>query len=206
MRVKAGFGKVLIKPLDDTSIIKVDGHELYIDTSFQKEKHTITYGEIVSVTDQIDDELRTEIEAKVGDIVYSHYLAIFNAIRDDKYYVEDGQFYYPVNYESLYCVKRANETICLNGYILVKPIKKYEEEKIGSVFLPDSMLQQEKASRGIVVSVGNPPRGRGSAPCESGQEIIFRKSSSVKIQHPMHNTFGEEVYRMKADSVLAIID
>lgn len=204
MKVKAGYGKVIVKPLEDTSIVKVGDNEFYIDTSYQKEKHTITCGEVVSVTHQIDESLKTCIEVQVGDIVFMHYLSLFNAIRDDKYYVDNEQVYYPVNYESLYCLKRNNETICLNGYILVKPINKYEEEKIGDVFLPDSCIRQERASRGIVSYIGNPLKGEVNS-CMIGEEIIFRKSSSVRMQYHLHNTFGEEVYRMKSDSILATV-
>lgn len=204
MKVKAGYGNVLIRPLQDTSIVKVLGNEVYIDTSFQKEKHTITCGEIVSVPTQIDESLRTDIETKVGDIAFFHYLSVFNAIRDDKYFIENEQICYPVNYESLYCAKRTGQVICLNGYIFVKPMAKYEHDKIGDVFLPDSMMKQEMASRGVVSYTGTPLKG-DKVLCNSGEEIIFRKSSSVKMQYHLHNTFGEELYRMKNDSVLAII-
>ncbi len=202
--VKAGYGKVLVKPVGDTSMVIVHGKEVYIDTSFQPEKHTITCGEVVSVSDRIDDSLQTDIEVKVGDIVFCHYLSLFNAIRDDKYIVMDGNIHYPINYGSLYCAKRNGEVICLNGYILVKPIKRYNEEKIGNVYLPDSMLKQETASRGIVSYIGNPLRGETNY-CKVGEEVIFRKSSSVKMQYHLHSTFGEEVYRMKSDSILATI-
>lgn len=204
MHIRAGYNQVLIKPLQDNSVIKMGGGEIFIDSSFQKEKHTVTCGEIVSIPEQIDDSLRTEIVVKVGDMAFFHYLSTFNAIREERYYTDNGQVYYAVNYESLYCVKRGEEVICLNGYTLVRPIKKHGADTIGAVYIPEARMKEEVASRGVVAYAGTPLKGQKQL-CNIGDEIVFRKSSSVKIQAPFHDSFGEELYRMKNGSILAII-
>ena len=204
MNIQAGYGKVIIRIIGKNDVIKTGENSLYIDTTFRKEQHAITCGEVVSVSDQIDESIRTNIEVRVGDIVFFHYLSILNCIRDDKYFMYEEEVYYPVNYESLYCAKRGEQVISLNGYILVRPILKNTEEVVNGVYLPESMMKQERASTGIVAHVGTPLIGAHSL-CKHGDEIIFRKSSSVPFQHELHNSFGEKLYRMKNDSILAIV-
>ena len=213
--VKAGYGTILVKPLKENNYVKVGDSKVYIDTTFQKEKHAVTCGEVVSVCDVLPEELRTDIEVKVGDIVYFHYLCTLNAVRDNKYLVCKGTPYYSVPYESLYVAKRESQVIlgkntqivCLNGFVLVKPQMKYASNKIGKVLLPDSMMKEEKISRGEVAFIGTPLKG-DKALVKRGDSIIFRKSSSVPLQYGLHASFDgdSKYYRMKNESILAVDD
>lgn len=203
--VKAGHGTLIIKPIKENNYIEKGNVKLYLDTTFQKEKHTITYGEVISVCNTIDESLKTTIEVKKGDIVFFHYLAVLNSIRDKKYLICDNNFYYSVPYSSLYVAKRTEDVICLNGYNLISPIKKHTEDRIGKVLLPNCMLIEDQVSRGRIAFIGNPLTGEKSL-ASIGDNIIFRKSSSVPIQYDLHSSFdGENVYyRMKNDSILAV--
>jgi co-chaperonin GroES (HSP10) len=206
MQARATYNKVLVTPLQDNSIIKLSGVDVYLDTTFQKEKHAITCGRVVSVPTQIDDTLNTDIEIKVGDVVFFHYLSVINALKDDRYFIEmsSKEIIYPVLYESLYCARRDNAIIPLNGYILVAPILKHKEEKIGNIFLPETMLKQEVVSRGVVAYHGKPRRNEKQL-CGVGDTVLFRKSSAVPIQYDLHDSVGEKLYRMKSDSIMGII-
>jgi len=227
-KVKAGRGTVLITPLKENDYVFVGGAKVYVDTSFHKERHSITCGRVISVCDQIDESLRTTIEVQPGDVVFFHYLSVMNAIRDKKLLECDGRKYYSVPYESLYVAKRTiNLThgtlsekrfeiykegaleqmeiiVCLNGFLLVTPKKEHIEDNIGGILLPECMLSKEQVSRGVVAYVGSPLSGEPEV-VRRGDEIIFRKSSSVALQYDLHASFDgtNKFYRMKRESVLA---
>jgi len=203
--VRSGYGNVIIKPLKDNNHVKVGGTSIFLDTSFQKEKHAITCGEVVSVTSQIDESLHTDIEVQIGDIVFFHYLCVINAIRDDKYFIRDRQPYYPVNYESLYVAKRGDKVICLNGFMLVSPIMKYEDQKIGNVWVPDSMLKEEALCRGMIAFMGNPLKGQKQL-ASVGDAVLFRKYNQVPLQYGLHASFDgdRKYYRMRMDNIMGV--
>lgn len=201
-KVKAGRGTILITPLKENDYVLMDGTKIYVDTSFNKEKHSITSGIAVSVCDVIDDSLRTTIEVIPGDIVLFHYLAVMNAVRDQKFFECDGRKYYSIPYDSLYVVKREDQIICLNGFILVTPKMEHSQDKIGQIFLPDSMISKEQVSRGTVAFLGNPLAGEQEV-VEPGDEIIFRKSSNVPLEYELHQALKKKYFRMKRDSILA---
>jgi len=220
-KVKAGRGTVLITPLKENDYVFVGGAKVYVDTSFHKEKHSITCGRVISVCDQIDDSLRTTIEVQPGDVVFFHYLSVMNAIRDKKFLECDGRKYYSVPYESLYVAKRTiqcwyppfvsgalsrleERIICLNGFILVTPKQEHTEDNIDGILLPECMLSKEQVSRGVVAYTGIPLSGEPEV-VKPGDEIIFRKSSSVPLQYDLHASFDgtNKFYRMKRESVLA---
>jgi co-chaperonin GroES (HSP10) len=204
MQARATYNKVLVTPLQDNSIIKLSGVDVFLDTTFQKEKHAITCGRVVSIPTQIDDNLKTDIEVQVGDVVFFHYLSVINSLKDDRYFIDGESVIYPVLYESLYCLMRNDSVIPLNGYILVAPISKHKEEKIGNIFLPESMLKEEVISKGIVRYIGKPLKGERQL-CNAGDMVAFRKSSAVPIQYTLHDSVGEKLFRMKNDSIMGVI-
>jgi len=203
--IRSGVNKVLIKPLKENDFIVKDGVVFYLDKSYQKEKHAITFGEIVANPPILEGHLKTTIETKVGDIVYFHYLAVINAIENKKFVETESGIIYSVSYDSLYCCKRGEEIICLNGYTLVKPKMVHEKDRIGNVFLPDSMMKKEHLGRGYVAYTGNPLKGEKRL-VNPGDEILYRKSSNVPIQYDLHASLegDNKFFRMKNDSILAI--
>ena len=190
--ILSGVNKVLIKPLKENDFIVKDGVVFYVNTSYQKEKHAISCGTIIS------NPLNkgSEIETREGDIVFFHYLSTLNAIKDKKFIQTDDGILYSVNYESLYCAKRGEEVICLNGFTLVKPLMVHKEDKIGDVYLPESMMQKEITGRGVVAHTG-------SRLVSKGDEILYRKTSNVPIEYPLHQQM-DRYFRMKDSSILAI--
>lgn len=188
--ILSGVNKVLIKPLKENDFIVKDGVVFYVNTSYQKEKHAITCGVVVS------NPLNTGAETKEGDIVFFHYLSTLNAIKDKKFIQTEDGILYSVNYESLYCAKHGEKIICLNGFTLVKPLMVYKEDKIGEVYLPESMMQKEITGRGVVAHTS-------SKLVKEGDEILYRKTSNVPIEYPLHQQM-ERYFRMKDTSILAI--
>ena len=189
--VKTGHGKILVRPLKENTSIVIGGHTFFINTTYRPEAHSVSAGEVIS-------SYHPEIQC--GDVAVFHYLSTLNAIRDKRYLTKGKEIYYSVAEESVYMVRRGQAIIPVNGYMLVSPLKQYELDKIGKIYLPENFSKKEKASRGIVKYLGS-----GAHLANVGDEIIFRKTSSVPIQYELHQILPEKLFRMKSDSVLAIV-
>jgi hypothetical protein len=119
---------VLLKISSNNKNIKLDGGKvLYLDTSFQKEKHSDVVCEVMQVPDRLYFELSDEqhpktgdflkmdgsmdwdcdMELKVGDEVIVHYMAYVIAFGDNKKaFIEDGVEYFLCPYDMIYLAKR----------------------------------------------------------------------------------------------------
>jgi co-chaperonin GroES (HSP10) len=184
-----------------------DDLQIQIDTTFEPEKHSATYGDVVAVCEGLDDDLQTEMEVKVGDRVFFHYLCIMNCIRDKKYVVSGGVPYFMVSYGSMFVAKRKEEVVPINGYLLVEPISDGVEEMIDGIYVPESMQNRNHKNMGVVRYVGTPLIGE-KVLAKRGDKIYFTKAANVPLQYELHNSFdgNKTYYRMKNDNVLAILN
>lgn len=184
-----------------------DDMTIEVDTTFEPEKHSATYGDVVSVCDGLDDHLGTEMEVKVGDRIFFHYLCILNCIRDRKFVVCDDVPYFMVSYGSTYVSKRNEEVIPLNGYLLVEPVSDGVEERVDGLYMPASMLNNNHKTSGIVKHVGKPLIGEKNL-AKPGDRIVFTKAANVPLQYELHNNFSgnQTFYRMRNENVLAILN
>jgi len=89
----------------------------------------------------------------------------------------------------------------LHDRVLVRRIE--EDEKIGSIIIPDSA--KEKPSQGEIISVGNGTKAEdGSVTAldvKAGDKILFGKWSGTEVK-----VDGEDLLIMKESDVLGIID
>jgi hypothetical protein len=88
----------------------------------------------------------TEMELQVGDVVWTDIMETSNAIT----LVCEGKMYKLLPYQDLYCAKREDKVIMLNGYILCEQVKKkaISELDVTSCDLIDP-------TKGIVAYLGN---------------------------------------------------
>ena len=102
MNPKQTFGNYILIRLDrDNDFIKLEnGSTLYIDTSFEPEKHATVIGEVFGIPKKltytgkpnIGMPWKTPLQIKIGDKVIVHYLAIVNAFRKEAYKaIVDGE-------------------------------------------------------------------------------------------------------------------
>jgi len=107
---------------------------------------------------------KTKKKVKYDDICWINYYPIVRAEdeHDETVIVYSGKKkYYLIHYSEIYCVKRKDDVIMLNGWILVQPIKSEKilrEEslkKLGIVF-PTQPKEQSLDKYGIVKYIGEP--------------------------------------------------
>jgi len=182
-------------------------------------------------TDELDEELGTEMDVEAGDIIYFHYLAISNCIRDKKYVICKGIPYFVVSYLSLFCTKRkvaikvelkskeildiySNtgnlvstatlplETIIpLNNFVMVEPLEVAQEEKNEWGFYLPQKATASNKNIGIVRYIN--PKVKNLV--EVGDKIFFAKNSWAPLQYDLHNSVegNKTFYRMTNDTILA---
>jgi co-chaperonin GroES (HSP10) len=127
MQVKPLNNFVLLKVKSNNSNIRLEGGQIiYLDTSYQKEKHSNVVCQVVQVPDRLvyglsseEDKYgrlmpkensmdwKTEQELIVGDEVIIHYMGYVNAFGDDKRaFTLDGEEYFFCPYDFIYLAKR----------------------------------------------------------------------------------------------------
>ncbi|MEO0879791.1 MAG: co-chaperone GroES [Pseudomonadota bacterium] len=89
----------------------------------------------------------------------------------------------------------------LHDRVLVRRLD--EDEKVGSIIIPDSA--KEKPSQGEVVAVGSGARGDDNEivpmDVKAGDKILFGKWSGTEVKID-----GEDLLIMKESDVLGIVD
>lgn len=86
----------------------------------------------------------------------------------------------------------------LDARVLVEPIE--EEEKVGSIVIPDTA--KEKPMKGVIIAVGNDMEHEGKLPLKDlvkvGDKVIFSKYSGDEIKIE-----GKKYLLISRDSLLA---
>lgn len=203
---------VLIKPDRNFGSIKCGEKELYIDTTNEPGKHTVTSGTVVAICDKLifDRDVDwsrsclfdTDIEAKVGDRVIFHPMAFQTASALNK--IIDGN--YLIRYDDLFMAIRGEELIVLNGGVIAEAIE--EEIDFGGLIIPDTIKQKSKQVS-VVRYLGTPLRGYykpfeyGNGPDEEnmvqvGDKIVHSKYDAIELQNSLYQIFNKNVtyYRM----------
>ncbi len=200
-------GKVLIKPISDNDYIKISDEKgeikVWIDGSYEPEKHAITYGEVVLASEINEDYSKSEL--KKGDIIFFHYLCCMNAIADQKYIIHCNQLYYIVNTESVFVAKRDEQVIPLNGTVLVEAIDdSLPEKNEWGMEIPKAKRNKNHLNEGIVINAGNPLVGEEKT-CNEGDRIFWRTGASVPLQYSLFQTFSTKlVYQLKYEFVMGV--
>jgi len=160
-------------------------------------------------------EFDTEMEVQVGDEVMFRYMNRLSAVEDGEVLGRDilgEQGVIMVSYDELYLIKRGEDVIMLNGWILVEPIQYTKEEliELGGGF-KKFVKTDEKPGVGIVRVKGTPNKGyvegiEEGPDVEVGSEILFRHSLAVPIEYKYHKELNEgkhAFYRMQRKDILA---
>jgi hypothetical protein len=193
-------GTVIIKPGPENNHIKISSEDgemkVWIDPSYEPEKHATTFGEVV---------VSEEGEIQKGDTIFFHYLCCLNAIRDRKYVVCDGQMYYVVNCESCFVAKRGEQIIPLNGTILTEAIiENTSEVNEFGMSIPKAKRDKNSLNEGVVLHAGLPSPGEDIT-CSEGDVVFWRTGASVPLQYSLFSTFSDKlVYQLKYDFIMGV--
>lgn len=223
---------VLIKlDPDNESIKTASGFKLYIDTSFDPEKHIQVSGTVyglpskLTYTGEANNGMpwKTHIELSCGDKVIMYYLSIMNAFRPEiqKYFMEGEDKYVFVPYDKVF-VKYGDGWITpINGYCLIEPTEDpsitRERERMKAIGMELVSFREKTNTHvcfGIVRYMGEPVEeyvdpgisDRG-VDIKIGDTVILKKISDVPLQYDLHQKInsGKKLWKIQRRQVLATI-
>lgn len=199
--------------------IQLGKERIYIDSQFEKQKHSCVSGTVVKNPDKVRWEWTDkggkvtvsfkEPETQVGDEVLFHYLDYPQALSAGNL-VKDGDTFESailaaINYQKLYIAVRDGEVVALNGTIVVEP---YTEDVIKSklLFLPQQLQNKPTTKCGIVRYCAAPLRYEKDYDfIKPGVTVFFAEYDSVPLQYDMHQIIdkGKTLYRMNHEHIIA---
>lgn len=222
---------VLIKLDSDNSIIKTkSGIELYLDTSYEPEKHITITGEVVALPSKLyysglpnkGMPWKINMELQVGDKVFIYYLAVSNAFRKETFnaIVEDDARYVFIKYQSIFAAIRDGKLFPINGYILVEPSEDPDwlslKERLSKTGLSLAKLKtftNTDVNYGVVRYIGNPvleyvdKYSDDGVDIKVGDTVVTRRITDIPLEYEMHQKAdgGKKYWRLQRKSILAIL-
>lgn len=178
------------------------GFKLYLDTSFEKEKHACTSGWITELPEKLKypKGYKPVIEAEIGDEVIFNYLDMSNGAKKGN--LTEKGLYLP--YDFLYAVIRDGEVIPLNGWLIIEEATVPLPET--SLFIPD-VCKKKIETKGIIRYAGASIQADVNYDLKVGDTIAFAKHTSLPLQYEMHQLISPDrpLFRVRYEDVLAVI-
>jgi hypothetical protein len=232
MKAKQTLGNNVIIKLDpENKVIKTkSGLELFVDTSFEPEKHVVRIGTVEAMPDELiyhhgktGYPWKTKIELQVGDRVVMYFLAIQNCLRPERksYWKEGAAIRIAIKYHNIYAIIRDQNIIPINGYLFVEPLddpawldKKERFEKI-NLNLPDLRKPSNvDVSYGKIRYMGSPNEEYAdfyksdlNHDEEVGDAIVMKRIRDIPVEYEYHAKIdnGSKLYRIQRHDILAIL-
>jgi len=221
---------IFIKLDEANDSIKLkNGVNLYIDNSYEPEKHATVTGTVYGVPSHLkysgipnkDMPWDTPMEIKLGDKIICYYLSVINALKpeNERYVLEGKDRFIFISYEFIYAVIRDEKIIPVNGYCLIEPCEdpaitqeRERMEKLGMELVVLETRTNTHVIFGKVKYVGTPIReyveeehtdeGVDVSP---GDTVVIRKISDIPLQYELHSKLdgGARYYRVQRKNILA---
>ena len=215
---------VLVKPTRAHNELDMsNGEKLFIDPSFDKEKHAPTSGVVVNVPEKLyfgrnqsnTNEYDVDMELQVGDTIVFHFLTYQTCIDRKWFMVLDNELYLMVKYDCIFIARRKDKVIPINGWVVVEPLVETIETTIE---LPDHIKNKSSLTKGIVKYLGSPVRnyswdfdhkskyGADTDEIKVGDTVMFSAEDSIPLQYEMHAIIdkGTELYRMHRKDIFLL--
>lgn len=140
---------VLVKPYFDM------GKKVYIDESINTEFNGAVSGMVIKVPDfLVYESWETDMELKEGDDVLFSWMASQECEEYNKIIYYQGEKYYIMPYEQIYCGRRDDILFGINGGMVLEEFK-YDEDT-GVLETPDSLKDRKHTKKAKVVALANP--------------------------------------------------
>lgn len=230
MEVKQTIGNnVCIKLDPENEFIKTkSGIKLFIDTSFEPEKHIVRVGEVVQTPTTLIQKKgeipwNTDNEVQIGDRALLYFLAVQNCLAPEKkkYVREEKTIWIFIKYHNIYAVIRDEKIIPVNGYVLVEPVEDPEKIRIredakkkGIELVEFKELSKVDVVYGKIAYIGKPNRAYDS-PYKSdehynlnaGDNVIMKRITDIPVEYEYHAKIdgGRTLYRVQRHQILAKI-
>ena len=218
MNYKTTFGNNILIRLDRANdFVKLkNGTDLYIDTSYEPEKHTTVTGEVFGIPKKllytgipnIGMPWKTPMEVKIGDRVVVYYLSILNALgvynkdgqqKSMKAFVEGDDKYVLIEYQNIFAIIRDGVMMPINGYCLIEPMEDPEwtrtKKRITNAGLIPLKMKEKTNTHvvyGIVRYCGRPNEAYvdnhsdDGVAVNPGDIVIMKRISDLPLEYDLH--------------------
>ena len=231
MNHKLTFGNYVMIRLDkeNESIKLRNGFELYVDTTFDPEKHAVVTGEVVGLPGALKYTGKAnrgmpwdcEMELRFGDHVIFYYLSVMNCFKPEirRYIIEGEDKYVFISYEHIYCKYDIGLVVPINGYVLVEPCDnpEIEAEKkrmkdLGMELVVLNTQSNTNVSYGKVKYIGKPNRSYvdpmytdEGVDVMPGDIVVLKKINDIPLQYDLHAKIdgGAKYLRVQRRNILA---
>lgn len=223
-KLRAIGNYILVKPNFNTDKVKLkSGEELWIDTSYEREKHAATTGTVIRVPERLyfsynnggqSVDFDVDMELKEGDKVYFHYLSCLNALKDCRYVVYEDEYYLWIKYDSMYVGKRGEDIVMLNGWMLMEPIN-IDSFKSETLYVPETSKNTSSSKYARIKYFGKPVRNylrnknitEVNLKVEKGDVVMFDPHSDIPLQYDLHADLegSNKFFRMQRKDITGIL-
>lgn len=233
MKPKRTLNNFIFIKLDaeNTSIKLRNGADLFVDTTFDPEKHATVTGEVYGVPSHLQYTGKpnkgmpwlTDMEIRIGDKVIFYYLSVVNALNksNKRYLLEGNDRYVFISYEFIYAIVRDDKVIPINGYVLLEGVEdpaitaeRERMKKIGLAYVVTERRSNSHVTYGKVKYVSTPNREYVDADqsdegidVEVGDVVVIRKTNDIPLQYNLHQKVneGKPLLRVQRRSIFAKI-
>lgn len=222
---------VLIKLDQENNSVRLkSGLELFVDTTYEVEKHITITGEVMALPSKLYYSGRpnigmpweTEMELKVGDRVFMYYLSVANAFRKETFnaIVEEDARYVFIKYQYIFATIRNGELYPLNGYCLIEPsqdpdwlLLKAKLAKVGMEPVKLKDFSNTNVNYGIVRYLGKPIEeyvdkySDWKVDINPGDIVVTKRITDIPLEYDLHIKAkdGKKYWRCQRKHILAIL-
>jgi len=233
MEQKLTFGNNVLIKLDkeNDSIQLRNGFELFVDITFDPEKHATITGEVYGLPSRLQYTGKANIgmpwlidmEVRFGDKVIMYYLSVVNAFKPEnrKYILEGEDRYVFIPYDKIYAVFGEGFVRPINGYCLVELVddpfveeQKTRMKKIGLEAVLFNKKSNTNVTFGKVKYIGTPNReyvdensSDDGVDVKIGDIVVLRKTYDIPLEYGLHAKIEKEkgLLRVQRRNLLAKI-
>lgn len=212
--------RVLVKINSTKDVVDAgNGFKLKIDKQFSEEKHAPTTGIVHNVCKGlIEDKMpwhTTNILQPDDFVVFTYEAAIYclDPFKGRHIHDELGNQYLMIDYEDILSVRRGDEIIGINGFLLVEPVT---EEAISLLKLP--IHKSAKYGRIAVLAERNECYYAAGVkrtdvydfhePLNIGDIVVFSHFSDIPLEYEVHRSLNgsKEYFRMQRRDILDVVN
>ena len=223
---------VLVKlDKENTSIKLKNGFELYVDDTFEPEKHATITGTVAKMPDRIHYHgvpnrgmpWKVNIELSVGDKVVFYYLSVINALKNDtqRYILHGDDRFVFIPYDKIYAVYGDGFVRPINGYVLVEPVTdpfiERLKERMKAIGMEAVIFQKKNNThvtfakvryigRPIIEYVDDNHSDEG-VDISVGDIVVLRRTYDIPLEYELHSKIDKpsKLIKVQRRNILAKI-
>ena len=221
---------VLIRLDKENDSIKLkNGFELFVDLSYEPEKHATILGTVFGLPSHLkysgkpnlDMPWLCDMELSLGDKVVFYYLSVMNAFKPEnrKYILDGDDRYVLIPYDKIYAVYGEGFIKPINGYCLVKqvPDPSVEEQRRRMHIIGlEPIIFQKKSNTHVtfaqvkymaspIMKYVDENSSDEGVDIEIGDTVVLKKTYDLPLEYELHSRIDKpsKLIRVQRRNILA---